>query len=131
MKRIAVKTLEFWINWVSPLYAWTHCCRFKPSCSKYAKEAYETHDLLKATKLSLWRLIRCNPFCKGGNDPVPKNKDGDMLRITRSKAREMVCDAYSGSDDETLAAIINLALENRCRAISIVGDDESNDYKEV
>ena len=50
------------------------CCRFSPTCSKYAMEAIATHGALKGTALSIWRILRCNPFCKGGYDPVPPKK---------------------------------------------------------
>ncbi len=47
-------------------------CRFIPSCSEYAKLALETHGLVKGIMLSAWRLLRCQPFCAGGLDPVPE-----------------------------------------------------------
>ena len=49
-------------------------CRYRPTCSQYAKEAFETRNFLYASWLSLWRILRCNPFSKGGYDPVPKSK---------------------------------------------------------
>lgn len=48
------------------------CCRFEPSCSHYAVEAIETRGLGMGIALSAWRIARCNPFCKGGWDPVPE-----------------------------------------------------------
>lgn len=50
------------------------CCRFIPSCSAYAAEAVMVHGVFKGTLLALWRLCRCQPFCKGGYDPVPPKK---------------------------------------------------------
>lgn len=47
------------------------CCRFSPTCSQYAIEAINTHGVIKGSALSVWRILRCNPFCKGGYDPVP------------------------------------------------------------
>lgn len=49
-------------------------CRFTPTCSQYAMEAIETHGLIKGSALAFWRILRCNPFCKGGYDPVPPKK---------------------------------------------------------
>ncbi|MBO4693917.1 MAG: membrane protein insertion efficiency factor YidD [Clostridia bacterium] len=49
-------------------------CRFDPTCSEYAVEALKVHGLIKGGALSFWRILRCNPFCKGGYDPVPPKK---------------------------------------------------------
>lgn len=46
-------------------------CRFHPTCSAYALEALERHGLVRGTGLALWRILRCQPFCRGGHDPVP------------------------------------------------------------
>jgi len=46
-------------------------CRFEPSCSFYAVEAIERHGYLRGGYLTARRLIRCNPWCSGGHDPVP------------------------------------------------------------
>ena len=50
------------------------CCRFTPTCSAYAIEAIKIHGCIKGTALAVWRILRCNPFCKGGVDPVPPRK---------------------------------------------------------
>lgn len=50
-------------------------CRFTPSCSQYGYQAIERHGILKGGSLTLWRLIRCNPFNKGGYDPVTGNEN--------------------------------------------------------
>lgn len=47
-------------------------CRFQPSCSQYSMEAVRRHGALKGTGLSLRRLLRCHPWCEGGDDPVPR-----------------------------------------------------------
>lgn len=49
-------------------------CRFEPSCSRYGLECFERFWTLKALWLTMWRVVRCNPFCKGGYDPVPPGK---------------------------------------------------------
>lgn len=48
-------------------------CRFYPTCSSYAIEALQTHGLIKGFYLSALRILRCQPLCKGGFDPVPAN----------------------------------------------------------
>lgn len=45
-------------------------CRFYPSCSQYALEALRKKRLLRALWMITWRLARCQPFCRGGYDPV-------------------------------------------------------------
>jgi putative membrane protein insertion efficiency factor len=47
-------------------------CRFEPTCSTYAIDALREHGPVKGMLLSLGRILRCNPFCTGGWDPVPK-----------------------------------------------------------
>ncbi|MBO7147378.1 MAG: membrane protein insertion efficiency factor YidD [Lentisphaeria bacterium] len=49
-------------------------CRFTPTCSAYAAEAIMVHGVLKGSVLAVKRLLRCQPFCKGGWDPVPPRK---------------------------------------------------------
>ena len=57
---------------ISPLYP--PCCRFYPTCSHYAIEAFRTHGLMRGIALTVWRILRCNPWCRGGYDPVPPPK---------------------------------------------------------
>ena len=47
-------------------------CRFIPTCSNYAIEAITVYGSVKGSFLAVKRIIRCNPFCKSGYDPVPK-----------------------------------------------------------
>jgi len=46
-------------------------CRFYPSCSHYGYEAIYTHGAIRGSGMATWRVLRCNPFNKGGYDPVP------------------------------------------------------------
>ncbi|MHB8573461.1 MAG: membrane protein insertion efficiency factor YidD [Candidatus Dormibacteria bacterium] len=46
-------------------------CRFYPTCSEYAVVALQRHGTWRGGKLAVWRILRCNPFCHGGYDPVP------------------------------------------------------------
>ena len=59
---------------ISPLLP--PCCRFTPSCSHYAVEALRTHGFIRGFALTVWRILRCNPWCRGGYDPVPPPKSG-------------------------------------------------------
>jgi putative membrane protein insertion efficiency factor len=45
-------------------------CRFQPTCSEYAVQSLEKHGFLKGGIKALWRVLRCNPWNKGGHDPV-------------------------------------------------------------
>lgn len=45
-------------------------CRFNPSCSQYGVEAIEKYGIIKGGMMTSWRILRCNPWNKGGNDPV-------------------------------------------------------------
>jgi putative membrane protein insertion efficiency factor len=46
-------------------------CRYLPTCSEYAIDAVKSRGVVIGSGLALWRLLRCNPFCEGGYDPVP------------------------------------------------------------
>ncbi|ACD91540.1 protein of unknown function DUF37 [Chlorobium limicola DSM 245] len=46
-------------------------CKYYPTCSQYALDAYGEHNFFYASWLTIWRVLRCNPFSKGGYDPVP------------------------------------------------------------
>ena len=48
-----------------------NACRFEPTCSAYGLQALEQHGALAGTTLTLYRLARCQPWCRGGHDPVP------------------------------------------------------------
>ena len=47
-------------------------CRFTPTCSAYAIEAFTKRGFFVGFILTVWRILRCNPFCRGGYDPVPE-----------------------------------------------------------
>ena len=49
-------------------------CKFTPTCSQYGLEAIERFGAFKGGFMTLWRILRCNPFSKGGYDPVPQKK---------------------------------------------------------
>ena len=67
--RIAALPVSFYRRVLSPLKPPT--CRFHPTCSAYAQEALELHGVWHGGWLGVWRILRCQPFCKGGFDPVP------------------------------------------------------------
>ncbi len=70
-----MKTILMWLirgyqRFISP--ALPASCRFYPTCSHYGYEALEKHGFFKGSILTAWRILRCQPFSKGGFDPVPE-----------------------------------------------------------
>ncbi len=62
--------IRFYQKNLSPLKMYS-CCKYTPTCSQYAVEAIKKYGSVKGTLLAGWRILRCNPFSKGGYDPVP------------------------------------------------------------
>ncbi len=73
MKHVLLNMIRFYKRAISPLLP--NACRFTPTCSEYAIEAIEIHGVIKGCLLAAWRILRCNPFCKGGYDPVPPRRN--------------------------------------------------------
>lgn len=69
MKKLFLFIIKFYRKYISPMKSTK--CPYIPSCSEYGMEAIEKYGALKGGALALWRIIRCNPFSKGGYDPVP------------------------------------------------------------
>lgn len=69
MKKAMLALIGFYKRAISPYLL--PACRFTPTCSEYAAEAVAKYGVLKGGALAVWRILRCNPFCKGGYDPVP------------------------------------------------------------
>lgn len=72
MKKTVIALIKFYQKFLSPLKS-TKCPYF-PTCSNYGLEAVSTHGVIKGGFMTFWRLLRCNPFSKGGYDPVPEVK---------------------------------------------------------
>lgn len=66
LRRPAMALIRFYQRHLSPLRP--PSCRFTPTCSHYALEAFEKYGFAKALGKSAWRLLRCNPFSRGGVD---------------------------------------------------------------
>ena len=69
LARVLTGAIRFYQKGISPLRP--PVCRFYPSCSQYGLEAIEKYGAAKGSWLTLRRLLRCHPLCKGGYDPVP------------------------------------------------------------
>lgn len=70
LKNVALGLIGFYQAALSPLFGGS--CRFHPTCSQYAREALERHGSLRGVWLTLKRILRCQPLCKAGFDPVPE-----------------------------------------------------------
>ncbi|MCL2575747.1 MAG: membrane protein insertion efficiency factor YidD [Defluviitaleaceae bacterium] len=69
MKIVALLLIRFYQAAISPHFL--PRCRYIPSCSAYAYEAFSVHGFFVGGFLAVWRILRCHPFCVGGVDPVP------------------------------------------------------------
>ena len=84
MKTILIVFIKFYRTVISPLFP--DSCRFYPSCSQYAIEAIGKFGAIKGMALAMYRILRCNPFCRGGYDPVPEKFT--FKRVTQEKIDE-------------------------------------------
>jgi len=66
LKKIFLKTIKIYQKFISPFL--NRSCRFYPSCSEYSYKTIEKYGVLKGGALSFWRILRCNPWNKGGID---------------------------------------------------------------
>ena len=71
LQRFCIRLLIFPVRvyqlFISPLIG--PCCRFQPTCSQYFIEAVQKYGVIRGSLKGIWRILRCNPFCKGGYDP--------------------------------------------------------------
>ena len=73
MKYVCIWLIRLYQKFLSPLKRYP-TCRFTPTCSAYAVEAFTKRGFFVGAALSIWRILRCNPFCVGGVDPVPPKR---------------------------------------------------------
>ncbi|MDR5658909.1 membrane protein insertion efficiency factor YidD [Serpentinicella sp. ANB-PHB4] len=71
MSSVFIFLIQIYQKWLSPLKR-RRTCIFYPTCSSYSIEAYKHYGFLKGSYLTLKRILRCNPFNKGGYDPLNK-----------------------------------------------------------
>ena len=70
MKQLVLIPIRGYQRWISP--AMPRRCRYEPTCSAYAAQSIRRFGVLRGMLLAGWRLLRCNPFSRGGFDPVPQ-----------------------------------------------------------
>ena len=71
IKRFMLACIHFYRKHISPRKK--PCCRYIPSCSQYAVTAIQRYGALRGGWMAFKRILRCNPFSKGGYDPVPED----------------------------------------------------------
>lgn len=69
MKKLILILIKFYQKFISPMFP--PSCRFTPTCSQYTFEAVEKYGPIRGLYLGIKRILRCNPFFPGGEDPVP------------------------------------------------------------
>ena len=82
MKHVMIWLIGLYRKFISPIKP--PCCRFTPTCSAYAIEAFKKRGFFVGMILTVWRVLRCNPFCKGGYDPVPEHGFRNPPDISRN-----------------------------------------------
>jgi putative membrane protein insertion efficiency factor len=80
MSFIAIFLVKIYQKLISPLLP--DSCRFYPTCSQYSIEAFKIHGFFMGMYHSIKRILRCNPFCKCGFDPVPDKKSSSHILKT-------------------------------------------------
>ena len=80
LKRYVLWNIRVYQKYISPVKGFH--CPYCPSCSNYAMEAVQRYGVWRGGRLAIWRLLRCNPWTKGGYDPVPDLDAGDELKVT-------------------------------------------------
>lgn len=85
MKKIILKLIKIYQKTLSPttgifahLFSF-RVCRFQPTCSEYTYQAIEKYGIIKGSFIGFWRVLRCNPFSKGGFEPIPSRKESQQL----------------------------------------------------
>ncbi len=69
MKKLLILLVKFYRKYISP-YKGGACCRFYPTCSEYAMQALEKYGAAVGSYKAVKRIIRCQPMCRGGYDPL-------------------------------------------------------------
>ena len=96
MREIFVLPIKGYQRLLSP--ALPRSCKYHPSCSQYAVDALRSFGFWRGSILSLYRIVRCNPFSDGGYDPVERQ------RLFQSRVTHTATDACAGTVDELEAS---------------------------
>ena len=99
MKHLMIGLVRLYQKFISPLKPAS--CRFTPTCSSYAIEAFQKRGFFIGFALTAWRILRCNPFSKGGYDPVPE-KGFRAKTTTRMCEDKQNCSAKENKNEMDL-----------------------------
>jgi putative membrane protein insertion efficiency factor len=75
-RNVLVAFIRGWRAVVSPLYG--NVCRYHPSCSAFGLGAVQQFGVFRGSAMTVWRILRCNPWARGGIDDVPARMDGNF-----------------------------------------------------
>ena len=111
MKRLMIAIVRLYKKFISPLLP--PACRFTPTCSEYAMEAFEKRGFFAGMILTVWRILRCNPFCKAGYDPVPETGLIPMiLRKNKKDVQSAPCTNNNRDAQENTHDLIDESANN-------------------
>lgn len=101
MKHVMIALVKLYRRFISPIKP--PCCRFTPTCSAYALEAFQKRGFFAGMILTVWRILRCNPFSKGGYDPVPERgfRRSPECRIEKDECCHGSCSQGASDTDAT------------------------------
>lgn len=88
LRRVYLVPVWMYRKFISPLKP-VSSCRFTPTCSRYAADAVMEWGIIIGTLMAVWRIMRCNPFSAGGEDPVPTRREvWENLNLRRNSRRK-------------------------------------------
>lgn len=100
MRWLCIALIRFYQRVISPLKS-RPTCRFSPTCSSYALEAFQKRGFFMGLALTVYRIARCHPFCAGGYDPVPERGFAPRRRATNADNEppladepKLICEDY-------------------------------------
>ena len=94
MRAILIAAIRLYKKYLSPMLP--PACRFEPTCSEYALTALSRFGVCRGGLLAMWRILRCNPLCRGGYDPVPPKKQSRQKNRPGSREEPKEIVTYNG-----------------------------------
>ena len=129
---IIISIIKFYQLLISPILGIN--CRFNPSCSEYAVQAFKKFSLFKGFYLTIKRLFKCHPFGKSGYDPIPGEEIAEIKKISVNFLRKMRCkelylelpNSLSKYAGDYVGSTLHLALYINGMIVSAITIIESN-----